>query len=382
MSEYQYYEFQAVDRPLDKAAQGELRSISSRARITATSFTNHYKWGDLKGDPCKFMERWFDLHLYLANWGSRRLMLRVPARFVNQADLDSFLGEIDWVDVWTSGDNLIVDIQRHEEGGYDDWDDWDDGSGRLAALAPLRTDVLSGDLRLFYLLWLIAVEDELIAEDQVEPLPGLAPLTGALVAFADFIYIDPDLVKAAAELGGDDAAVSKDDLRKTLAAIPEREKIELLLRAAEGDSYVGAELRKRLRKENPIPARHRTAGALRRRSQEIREARERAEAERREADRRREAAKAEKARRARLEVLKQRGTSVWRDIEREIERRNPAGYETAISLLSDLQSLALEEGSQDDFNSRVVAIRARHEKKGKFIERLSKLGRDRGERTG
>ena len=57
MSEYQYYEFQAIDRPLDKAAQEALRSISSRARITATSFTNHYEWGDLKGDPRKFMEQ-------------------------------------------------------------------------------------------------------------------------------------------------------------------------------------------------------------------------------------------------------------------------------------------------------------------------------------
>jgi hypothetical protein len=377
MSEYQYYEFQAVDRPLDEAAQDELRSISSRARITATSFTNHYEWGDLKGDPRKFMERWFDLHLYLANWGTRRLMLRVPARFVNQAEINPFLGEIDWVDVWTSGDNLIVDIQRHEEGGYDDYDDWDDGSGRLAALAPLRTDVLSGDLRLFYLLWLTAVQDELIAEDEVEPLPGIAPLSGALEALADFIYIDPDLVQAAAELGADDPAVSKDSLRNALAAIPEREKIELLLRAADGDSYVGAELRKRLRKENPRPARHRTAGALRIRAQEIREARERAEADRREAERRRWAAEEEKARRARLKVLKQRGASVWHEIEQEIERRNPAGYDRAISLLSDLRALAVEEDSHDDFNSRVGAIRARHEKKGRFIERLSKLSDER-----
>jgi hypothetical protein len=57
MSEYQYYEFQAIDRPLDRAAQEALRSISSRARITATSFTNHYEWGDFKGDPRKFMEQ-------------------------------------------------------------------------------------------------------------------------------------------------------------------------------------------------------------------------------------------------------------------------------------------------------------------------------------
>ena len=49
MSEYQYYEFQAVDRPLDKADREALRAYSMRARITATSFTNHYDWGHFIG---------------------------------------------------------------------------------------------------------------------------------------------------------------------------------------------------------------------------------------------------------------------------------------------------------------------------------------------
>src|SRR3546814_15172345 len=78
MSEYQYYEFQAIDRPLDRAAQEALRSISSRARISATSFTNHYEWGDLKGDPCKLMEQWFALHLYLTNLGTLPPQMRLP----------------------------------------------------------------------------------------------------------------------------------------------------------------------------------------------------------------------------------------------------------------------------------------------------------------
>ena len=378
MSEYQYYEFHAIDRPLDRAAQDALRSISSRARITATSFTNHYEWGDFKGDPGKFMERWFDLHLYLANWGTRRLMIRVPKACVNQADMDPFLGEIDWVQVWTSGDNLIIDIHHHEDGGYDDWDD---GSGRLAALAPLRTDLLSGDLRLFYLLWLKAVQDELVADDEIEPLPGIGPLTGALEGFADFFGIDPDLVEAAAESAAGEASMSGDELRKALAAVPERDKAELLLRVVDGDTRVATELRRRVRKKQPEPATHRTAGTLRMRAKAIAEARERAEAERREAARRRQAAEAEKARRARLKILRQRGTdSVWREIEQEIERRNPAGYDNAMSLLSDVQVLALEEGNHDDFDRRLGSIRARHEKKAKFIERLRKLGRDSDER--
>jgi hypothetical protein len=50
MSEYQYYEFLAVDRPLNRKQMGELRACSTRARITATRFVNEYHWGDFKGD--------------------------------------------------------------------------------------------------------------------------------------------------------------------------------------------------------------------------------------------------------------------------------------------------------------------------------------------
>ncbi len=373
MSEYQYYEFQAIDRPLDGAAQQELRSISSRARISATSFTNSYEWGDFKGNPRKFMERWFDLHLYLANWCTRRLMIRLPKSLVNQADIDPFLGEIDWVEVWTSGDNLIVDIQRND---VETGDDEEDGSGQLAALAPLRTDLLSGDFRLFYLLWLVAVHDEFVSDDEIEPLPGIGPLTGALEGFAEFFGIDSDLVEAAAELAADDGSMSRDELRSALAVIPERKKAESLRRVVDGDTRVAAELRRKVRKKNPVTAAHRTAGALRMRAKQIAEAREHAVAERLEAERLRQAAEAEKARRARLKSLKQRGAdNVWREIEREIERRNPAGYDNAMSLLSDVQALALEEGNQEDFERRLGAIHARHGKKPKFIERLSKFGR-------
>lgn len=378
MSEYQYYEFLAIDRPLDRAAQEALRTISSRARITATSFTNQYEWGDLKGDPRKFMEKWFDLHLYIANWGTRRLMMRLPKRFLNPADVDPFLRKVDWVGIWTSDDRSIIDICRDE---VEPDDDWDDGSGRLAALAPLRADVLSGDFRLFYLLWLTAVQDELIADDEVEPLPSVAPLTGALEAFAEFFGVDPDLVQAAAERRTDVAATSADDLREVLAVIPEREKVELLLRVVEGDPHVAAEIRSRLRKRPPASMAHRNVATLRRRAQEIAQARENAAAERRQAERRRQAEEAERVRRARLMALKQRGASVWRQIEEDIERRNAPAYDRAANLLVDLRALAAEEGSQADFSRRLASIRTRHQKKGKFIERLTGLRCISGEGT-
>ncbi len=337
MSEYQYYEFQAIDRPLGEADREALRELSTRARITATSFTNHYEWGDFKGDPARLMEQWFDLHLYLANWGTRRLIMRLPRRLVERARLDTFLLDVDWVAVWENGENLIVDMCRDEV--EQDYGDWDDSSGWLGVLSPLRADVLSGDLRLFYLCWLTTLEDDALEADTCEPLAGIGPLTGALEAAADFFGIDRDLLHATAEHTDDlDSAVPGG---VTWAAVTER----------------------------------RTVGALMTRVGEIRRQRACAETERRAEERRHQQVLAERMRRKRLEDVMRRGEAVWAEVETEIARRNAAGYDRAAALLTDLEAIAIEDGMEADFIQRLDAIRDHHARKERFLERLKGLGK-------
>ncbi len=377
MSEYQYYEFQAIDRPLSEADRQALRSLSTRARITATSFTNSYEWGDFKGDPAKLMERWFDLHLYLANWGSRRLMIRLPKRLVDRSRVEAFLREVDCAELRVSGENLILDITRDEV----ESEDWDDGSDRLAALAPLRADALAGDLRLFYLLWLTAVEDDAFAADEPEPMPGIGPLTGALEAFVDFFDIDADLVDAAAERSAIamPSAASPGAVRGIISAMTDAEKTAMLSRLVDGDPHVAAELRAKIRgrtaaSAGAAPVAARTVAELRARAAAIRLAREQAAAEKLAAERKRQAEEAETARQARLAAIARRGEGVWREVEAEIARRNPAGYDQAAGLLLDLQALAEDRGATPDFEERLSAIRERHAGKWRFIERLAKIG--------
>ena len=326
MSEFQYYEFQAVDRPLGEADRQVLRALSTRARITATSFTNVYEWGDFKGDPATLMERWFDLHLYLANWGARRLMICLPKRLADQRLLKTFLCKADCVVLRASGENLILDIARDE---VEPDGDWDDGSGWLAALAPLRADMLAGDLRLCYLLWLTAVEANAVAADDPEPMSGIGPMTGALEAFTAFFGIDPYLVQAAAERSAGAGTASPDAAR--------------------------------------------TAGELRARARGIRLAHERAQAGKAAAELRRQEAQAEKSRRVQLDAIARRGESVWREIETEIGRRTAAGYDRAASLLHDLRIIAGEQGAIEGFASRLGTIRERHARKERFIERLTAI---------
>src|SRR5437763_1880384 len=64
MSEYQYHEFQAIDRPLDEAGMESLRKLTSRGKITRTSMTCVYNYGDFSGNAETLMDKYFDAHLY------------------------------------------------------------------------------------------------------------------------------------------------------------------------------------------------------------------------------------------------------------------------------------------------------------------------------
>ncbi len=373
MSEYQYYEFQAVDRPLTAAEQQELRALSTRARITTTSFVNSYEWGDFKGSPSQLIDRMFDLHLYLSNWGSRRFFLRLPKKLVDRVWLKGVLNEVDCVETRVVGEQLVVEIARDEL----EVEDFDEGAGQLAALAPLRAKILAGDLRMFYLAWLTAVEADVFEDDTPEPLPGVGPLDGALEGFAEFFQIDADLVAAAAERNAEASGgeLQRRDIDAAIGALSDKERVGLLSRLYDGDPLVGVELRRRVRESvaertRAEPPKARTVGELRARAAEIAAARKRAAAAAARAEHERREAEAAEARKKRLAAVAARGELAWREVDNEIERRNAAGYDRAKVLLVDLRDVASSQGTTNEFERRVGAIRQKHNRKGQFIDRL------------
>jgi len=379
MSEFQYYEFQAIDRPLTDADRKYLRTLSSRAEITSRSLTNTYQWGDFKGDPVKLMVRCFDLHLYWANWGTRRFMVRVPDRLVDRALLERCVGGNELVRLDDAGANVVLSISSPEDEQLDE--EWDGGEGLLGDLARLRDDLLAGDQRFYYLLWLLGVPIGEVRGEAPEPLPGLGPLTAPLLAFGKLFDIDPDLMHAAAERPAVPAAaaVPPDAGRGYVRSMTEAEKSALLLRLLDGDPHVAADLQAGLRAmlaaDNPAPAMtRRTLAELQARTGEIREAREQKAREAARAAAERQAKAAERARRARLDALAQRGKAVWPEVEAHIELRNAGGYDRATALLVDLEALAKEEGTEAAFARRMAGIRERHGNKKRFIERIEGLG--------
>lgn len=383
MSEFQYYEFQALDWPLDERQQAEVRALSSRATITATSFVNEYHWGYFRGDPDRLMELYYDAHLYVANWGTRRCMLRLPDGVLDPEGAARYCVG-DQVMAWTSGENLILDVISE-----DDADDFVSGpDGVLAAIVGVRSEIASGDLRGLYLAWLAGVGswerhedvfDRAFDEEPEPPLPaGLGRLTAPQRALADFLRLDADLLDVAAEASPDRDAVTggATALAAWVAKLPVNLKDELLTKVAQDEvASVRMQMLRHFRADSGAPVgeeSERTVADLLDASARRHVERARVAAARRaEQDARAERERA-RARQRRLDELAGETDAAWARIEALIATRTPRGYDGAVVLLRDLHALAQRDGHLGVFADRCAEIRHRHARKSSLIERLDR----------
>jgi hypothetical protein len=381
MSEYQYYEFLAVDRPLDASALRNLRAMSTRAHITATSFINTYHWGDLKGDPRSLTERYFDAFLYTANWGTRRLMFRLPARLLDLDTAEQYCAT-DLASAWVSDNNVLVELLRESGDGGGDWED-EDGEGRLSSIIPVRAQLANGDLRLLYLGWLLSVQAGIIDYDDLEPPvpPNLSRLDGPLISVIDFLKLDPDLVDAAAEASDDvkPSTISKTELAAWVALLPSAEKDALLLRVLTGeDAQLQTELLRRFEGQNTTqPAAQkprRSAGELLENAEIQSRERERLAARQRALTQARQAREAAAALEKRLDKLAGEGERAWQRVNTLIDTMKPREYDLAVELLCDLSGLAQREGTAPDFTDRITALRQRYPNRSALLRRFDAAG--------
>jgi hypothetical protein len=376
VSEYQYYDFRAMDRALTRAEMAELRSISTRAVITSTSFTNDYEWGDLKANPLKLLEKYFDAFVYVANWGTREFYLRLPLELVDYKQLKAMLPG-DAASVRKAGRHLIVGFENESE-----QDDWDDGTGWMGSLMSLRSELLCGDLRCLYLGWLLCAQCEEFAEGELEPpVPaGLGELSAPLHSLIEFLGIDEELVEVAALTSAPlNAGPSRKELDAWIRSLPEKEKNDLLLTAASqsGDRWRN-DLLRRFRQHNEQrdsrecrQVQRRTAGDLLEAVRALAEERTRLSDAKRAAEAKRQKAKAEADRRRYLDQLEKHRDTSWNQIAAHIQRRQPIEYDKAVSLLVDLHDLAVRRQQVSEFQSALEKLRQTHAAKESFLRRLT-----------
>lgn len=377
MSEYQYYEFVAIDRPLSREEMAELRLRSSRATITASSFVNEYNWGSLKGDPAEWMRRYFDAFVYTANWGSSRLALRLPRAEFDQSELEQFTTDCA-LTVADAGEYWIIDWSLDES---DDRFDAEGGRGWMGRLAPLRDELLRGDLRPLYLGWLAGVSAGEIDDDVFEPPvpPGMSRLSAAQQALIEFLEIDPDLVAAAAA-GDQEADEWRDDdsVEVWVAELCKNEMrivFNLLLQGASQQ----AERRVKSafftwQKENggsaPRPEQPRTVAALRAFAGEE----EALRIERNAQERARQEAELRSKREAYLRTLAADVDRCWSAIHPHAERGTGSGYEAAERAIVDLADAYALMSQKKEFDRALGLFMARHARRGALVRRLVAAG--------
>lgn len=408
MSEYQYYEFLALDRPLTDAEFGQVRALSTRAQVSRTRFVNEYQWGDFRGDPSALMDRYYDAHLYFANWGTRILMLRLPTELLDLGTAERYC-DSDTASARRSGKNVVLEWRSDDEDGEVDWEDG--GPGSLAVLVGVRAELAAGDLRPLYLAWLASVsaggdewtdEDDWADEDEEEkeegaaadaesddverllepPVPpGLGRLTAAQSALVDFLRVDPDLLAAAAadapDLAQGTGSTASAAVDAWITSLTSQQKDQALRRLlSDDDPHARAEL---LRAARPVPiagkaSAPRTVSALLAAASMRADSRENARQRELAKQRAQREEQVRQERERRLEELAGQGERPWNEVNALIAAKKASAYESAVDLLSDLEKLSRRGGNPAAFVQRLAALRALHQRKLGFIDRLDAAG--------
>jgi hypothetical protein len=387
VSEYQYYEFRALDRRLTSEQQQRLRSLSSRAEISATRFTNEYSYGDFRGDPGRLLEEYFDAYLYAANWGTRELAFRLPRALLDAQTAQRYCAEEHRAWVTQTAEHVIVRFRWDDDEG----DDWIEGDGLLDPLLAARGELATGDLRLLYLGWLLKVQlgeldeddedDEDLADEAEPPVPaGLRELSDSLASVAQFLKIDDDLIAVAAKASAPLASVGDDGIADWVTALSASEKDKFLTMVAEGEgARVEALLVRRFRRESrpagtTAASTGRTAVELLAAAEARRDAREQAEARAKEEARARRAAEQATAYERHLQNLTGRTEETWQQVAELTVFSKPKEYEQAVQLLRDLHVVAQREDDITAFTARVRELRTRYAKRPSLMDRLDNAG--------
>ena len=377
MSEYQYHEWQTVDRVLTPAEQAAVNNLSSHIDVSSSRAVVTYHWSNFRHDPRQVLLKYFDGYFYVANWGSLRLMFRFPKGLLDDTDVLPYCVD-GYVTFETAGQHQVLNLEFNPEDG----ESWMQAEAGLSLFIQLRADLADGDYRLLYLAWLKAMtleggmdvdgegDPDDLAYDHEPPVPpGLKKLSPSLQNFVGAFALDTFLVQAAAEASPDlrgDRAVNYRDLLGQLAP---RERDEFLIRLAEGEAGVGLALRKRL--STLAPSAQPPAAASRTLQQLFQRARQLEIAE--------QARQAEDARQkhvAEMKALAARETQTWQHVNDLLAngRKIASVYDEATQTLEKLQQLAEFHSRRDDFRAKVRQLAEHYRARPSLVERWSKRG--------
>jgi hypothetical protein len=371
MSEYQRYEFMTCDRPLTRAQLDAVNDLSSHIEASSTHALIEYHWGNFKHDPIKVLHEFFDGFLYWANWGSPKLAFRFPHGVLN-ADLFDVYDFEDFVTFTRYEDYDILDIHFGEMEGPDQWIEYE-----LGSLIPIRDELMEGDLRALYIVWLASqvmmygYEEDQEEEDYeifVPPVPpNFGKLTEAQQALVQLLQVPDELLLAASRHGtGIMSPAQKDDFAAWVKLLPADHKNEYLLRLAQNEPGLRHQFVRELRELNRDKERVRpptgeqvTYATLNSESKAIKSQREREKRERERAQHLR-----------RLQYIHDHQEEYWLQINQAVEHTVGARYDDAVRNLVELREAADQFNETQEFQERFRTWVQAYSRRPGLIHRL------------
>lgn len=392
--EYQYYEFQAIDRPLSSDDMEYVNSLSRRAECTSHRAVFTYSYGDFRADPLNVLARCFDVLFYQANWGTTQLAFRFPTGAIDRQQIEPYCIE-DEIELFDEGNYTILNITIHDEnmGG------WIEPEGQLHGMLPLRDALMQGDRRVLYIAWLKArqpstyssildeFDDDMDEEDRenfyedtedvsdtVEPPvpPNLKKLSRSLLQFMQVFGVSQDMVAFAAETSSEQSAMA-DDFARWVLLLSETERNDFLVRLAQGDAMARGALLRRLREVGNATTRatpdaakeeaRRTVATLQAGAATFKAQREQ-----------RERQAAAEARERELDALEARADAAWKEVFVLIDEKKAQPYDQATTLLVDLRDVAARRNQQAAFQKRIDEIVATYSNRAALLRRFREVG--------
>ncbi len=354
MSTYQYYEFQALDRPLSEKEQDYIHTLSSRVKLNRTQAIFVYSYSDFPGNAEQVLEKYFDVMLYTANWGDRQLMFRLPKSLINLAELEPYQVP-DGIEISTTEQWVLINININDE---DLNGCWIEGEGWLPRMLSLRDDLLQRDYRVLYLGWLKAAQlcYDFDPDTCIEPpLPSnLNKLSKPLQAFVEFIELNQDLIDAAAQLSSKTQGKSNliEELKQKIPQLSEQERNDFLVRLLQGELNLDLQLKQRLRSLSKKPTPQTISDSPGRSLSELLTLAAETKTLRKEKEK--QIAKQEKIKK--IQELAPRESEFWEQVFNEIGTKHVKAYDRAIVHLLNLQDIAEYQGKLPEFQAQVRKI--------------------------
>ncbi|EPJ46827.1 MAG: hypothetical protein OFPII_17560 [Osedax symbiont Rs1] len=376
MSEYQYYEFRTCDQSLSSVQRSELRAISSRAQITNNRFMNEYHWGSLKATPSEMLQQYFDVGLYLSNFGCADFYIKIPQQAIPSKTLALFSLE-NVFSYHAYANHWILCFSLPECDDYLEPDD--DIYHKLEELTSIREELIKGDYRSLYIPIMAYLTHDNSAEIAIAKLDlSLASYSTAQQSLIELLLVDsiwPAVFSQVFSDNKESPLENKHLQQHWIRSIPVEQLQHLLEQVMTGDGIV-IQQQLNMAYQKTLAVQHSTYLDL----ATLKKTYHKCEILQRQQQRQQAELLQQKVlaeRQKHLAFVYLERASYWKQAAQEAVKSTGASYDRAVRILDDLMHCYQLQQNNAEYKQQLITFLQPLQRKKSLLAKLQKRGLDR-----